>query len=336
MAGRQLSEVYRIARQLEQMRQRIRPDQPKKLVGHDRDRVDDRSHIHEANGRHAVHERDVFEVHRKRRQGQRHPECEHRNDEQGDRQKPDRLGDGRSDGDHDGEERDIGEDEVDQAGDRGRNRKDRFRNPDLLHQPAVPLQARHRRRRRLGEEAENQVGREKVDRIELDALESKDLREYDRQDDHQQQRVEHGPEKTDDRSLVPHCEITSHQVCQQVAVPNQIPDLACCRHPVPGGALRRPEGQPDAPIGGTAPTNRRNSDRARSGHGCRPAAGVAGFEAVREQEARRDPLIGAEVVRPVLVRVRRIVVAAGLVVDVEARRDVQRVADIDRRRPALK
>jgi len=91
--------------------------------------------------------------------------------------------------------------------------------------PPVPSEARHGLDRRLGEKREHQVLGQKIHFVVLDTLKTENVREHDRQDDHQDQRIQHRPEEPDDRTLVANGEVPPNQVPQQVRAVDEFADL---------------------------------------------------------------------------------------------------------------
>ena len=59
----------------------------------------------------------------------------------------------------------------------------------------------------------------------VDALESEYRRKHDCQNDHQQQWIEHRPEKTNDRSLVADRKVPTNKVEQKMGVRDKLADL---------------------------------------------------------------------------------------------------------------
>ena len=59
----------------------------------------------------------------------------------------------------------------------------------------------------------------------VDTLESEYCRKHDRQNDHQQERIQHGPEKTDDRPLVTDRQVSPNEIQEEMGILDELVDL---------------------------------------------------------------------------------------------------------------
>lgn len=197
------------AEALHKVKEGVQRDNPAKLIRYDGDGIKQGGKIGDRRQSHPVDIVDIPEENHQSRKHQPHP---HGKDE-GQKSRNDGINhtqvEGRLRDRHHQQQGNKGKGKIDQPGDRPGCREDVLGDADLFHQGCVADHRAHRHIGYLAEHIENDLPAEEVDREVLD-LKAEDIRKYDGDDQHGQQRVQNRPKHSENRTLVFRQEIPAH------------------------------------------------------------------------------------------------------------------------------